>query len=69
MVNAQLGLAQMGLLALGRPFLLAGGPAPTVKSPTAATVAASNQRAVALANSGVRAAALSDSGVRQAEVT
>ena len=24
MVNAQLGLAQMGLLALGRPFLLAG---------------------------------------------
>ena len=68
MVNAQLGLAQMGLLALGRPWLLAGGPAPVVKSPTAATLAASNQRALTLANSGARAVTLADSGVRQAEV-
>lgn len=66
MLNAQLGLAQ--LLALGRPFLLAGGPAPSVKNPTAAGLTANGTRQAALANTGQRAASLTDSGLRQAEV-
>ena len=68
MLNAQLGLARPGLLALGRPWLLAGGPAPVVTSPTAAGLTESGQRALTLAESGIRTAALGDSGLRQVEV-
>ena len=67
MLNAQLGLAQ--LLALGRPFLLAGGPAPVVKLPTQATLGDTGTRTITLTNSGVLGATLGDSGRTTAEVS
>ncbi len=68
MLTAQLGLARPGLLALGRPFLLAGGPAPSVKGPTMTGLAADGSRAATLGDTGQRAASLADSGLRQVEV-
>ena len=67
MLNAQLGLAQ--LLALGRPFLLAGGPAPVVKLPTQVTLGDTGTRTITLTNSGVLGATLGDSGRTTAEVS